>query len=132
MQTSKWTKAALSDQVYECALSVIKDESYDIIMYGFLPSDFANAARDVFQNMLQEANGGYVFNKESFSIHTLGYQWKICNCKPCYVSCSCSSSTGVGRTEAPFILPGIYGLEPSDVKVLLDMMNEAWYLMIKA
>lgn len=131
-QTQKWTKAVLSDNVYECALSAIEDENYDIIHYGFLPSDLANAARDIFQNMLKPADGGYVFSKDSFSIHTLGYQWKICNSKPCFISCSCSSSTGVSRTEAPFILPGIYGLEASDVKELLDMMNEAWYLMINA
>ena len=36
------TKSALADHFYECAMSVIADENYDIINEGgFLDSDFA-------------------------------------------------------------------------------------------
>lgn len=123
------TKSALADHFCDCAMSVIADENYDIINEGeFLDSDFANAATEIFRNLLVKGRtGGWIFKREPLSIYALGLQWKIRNLAPAFVSCSSDERTGVSRSES-FILGRIYGIDDDDVKELLDMMNEAWYL----
>ena len=123
------TKSALADHFYDCAMSVIADENYDIINEGeFLDSDFANAATEIFRNLLVKGRtGGWIFKREPLSIYALGLQWKIRNQAPAFVSCSSDERTGVSRSES-CILGRIYGIDDDDVKELLDMMNEAWYL----
>lgn len=123
------TKSALADHFYDCAMSVIADENYDIINEGeFLDSDFANAATEIFRNLLVKGRtGGWIFKREPLSIYALGFQWKIRNQAPAFVSCSSDERTGVSRSES-CILGRIYGIDDDDVKELLDMLNEAWYL----
>ena len=123
------TKSALADHFYDCAMSVIADENYDIINEGeFLDSDFANAATEILRNLLVKGRtGGWIFKREPLSIYALGLQWKIRNQAPAFVSCSSDERTGVSRSES-CILGRIYGIDDDDVKELLDMMNEAWYL----
>lgn len=123
------TKSALADHFYDCAMSVIADENYDIINEGeFLDSDFANAATEIFRNLLVKGRtGGWIFKREPLSIYALGLQWKIRNQAPAFVSCSSDERTGVSRSES-CILGRIYGIDDDDVKELLDMLNEAWYL----
>lgn len=123
------TKSALADHFYECAMSVIADENYDIINEGgFLDSDFAQAATNIYRNLLKRGRTAWVFKQEPLSIYTMGLNWKIRNNMPGFVSCSDDNRTGVSRTESSIFLR-IYGIEDDDVKELLDMMNEAWYLM---
>ena len=123
------TKSALADNFYECAMSVIADENYDIINEGgFLDSDFAQAATNIYRNLLKRGRTAWVFKQEPLSIYTMGLNWKIRNNMPGFVSCSDDNRTGVSRTESSIFLR-IYGIEDDDVKELLDMMNEAWYLM---
>ena len=123
------TKSALADHFYECAMSVIADENYDIINEGgFLDSDFAQAATNIYRNLLKRCRTAWVFKQEPLSIYTMGLNWKIRNNMPGFVSCSDDNRTGVSRTESSIFLR-IYGIEDDDVKELLDMMNEAWYLM---
>lgn len=123
------TKSALADHFYDCAMSVIADENYDIINEGeFLDSDFANAATEIFRNLLVKGRtGGWIFKREPLSIYALGLQWKIRNQAPAFVSCSSDERTGVSRSES-CILGRIFGIDNDDVKELLDMLNEAWYL----
>ena len=120
----------MADHVYELVLAVIENENYDIINEGgHFASDFANAASNIFKNMLvPDGAGGWAFRKEPFSIFTLGCQWKVSNSRPCFISCSDENPTGVSRSEA-CVLGRIYGLDEDDVKELLDMMNEAWFYM---
>ena len=125
------TKLAIADHVYELALSVIENENYDMLDEGFLPSDVANAASNIFKNMLTWGKDTFGFKKDAFSIFTLGYNWKVSNSRPSYISCSDDNSTGVSRSEAP-IFSHISGLVEDDVKDLLDMMNESWFLMKNA
>ena len=126
------TKSALSDHVYELALDVIESENYDILNEGFLPEDVANAAANIFKNMLKSGKtGAWTFRREPFSLYTLGYSWKVSNSRPCYITCSDDGSTGVSRSEG-CILGRIYGLDKEDVADLLHMMNEAWFLMKNA
>ena len=127
------TKSALADHVYECALAVIADENYDIINEGgFLDSDFANAAANIFRNMLKtDGHRGWIFKREPASVFTMGYNWKFQNSRPCFISCSDDNATGVSRSEA-CVFGRICGLDEEDVKELLDMMNEAWFLMKNA
>ena len=123
------TKSALADHFYECAMSVIADENYDIINEGgFIDSDFAQAATNIYRNLLKRGRTAWVFKQEPLSIYTMGLNWKIRNNMPGFVSCSDDNRTGVSRTESSIFLR-IYGIEDDDVKELLDMMNEAWYLM---
>ena len=123
------TKSALADNFYECAMSVIADENYDIINEGgFIDSDFAQAATNIYRNLLKRGRTAWVFKQEPLSIYTMGLNWKIRNNMPGFVSCSDDNRTGVSRTESSIFLR-IYGIEDDDVKELLDMMNEAWYLM---
>lgn len=125
------TKAALADHFYDCAMSAIADENYDIIDTdgGFIDTDFANAATEIFRNLLVKGrNGGWVFKKEPLDIYAMGFQWRIKNNMPGFVSCSDDNRTGVSRTESSIFLR-IYGIDEDDVKALLDMMNEAWFLM---
>ena len=123
------TKSALADHFYDCAMSVIADENYDIITEdGFTDSDFANAAATIFRNLLVKGRtGGWIFKRDPLDIYELGLQWKIRNQAPAFVSCSNDDRTGVSRSES-CILGRIYGIDDDDVKELLDMMNEAWYL----
>ncbi len=123
------TKSALADHFYECAMSVIADENYDIINEGgFLDSDFAQAATNIYRNLLQHGKLSWVFRETPLSIYTMGLNWKIKNNMPGFVSCSDDNRTGVSRSESSIFLR-IYCIEDDDVKELLDMMNEAWYLM---
>lgn len=125
------TKAALADHFYDCAMSAIADENYDIIDNdgGFTDNDFATAATEIFRNLLVKGrNGGWVFKKEPLDICAMGFQWRIKNNMPGFVSCSDDNRTGVSRTESSIFLR-IYGIDEDDVKELLDMMNEAWFLM---
>ena len=123
------TKSALVDHVYDCALDVIENENYDIVNEGgFLDTDFANAAANIFRSMLTK---DLAIRREPYSVFTMGYNWKFQNSKPCYISCSNDDSTGVSRSEA-CIFRRVLGLDEDDVKELLDMMNEAWFLMQNA
>lgn len=113
-------------------MAVIADENYDIINEGgFLDSDLANAASNIFKNLITRGKTGWVFRKDPFSIYTLGLSWKVSNSRPCYISCSDDNATGVSRSEA-CIFGRIYGIDEDDAKELLDMMNEAWFLMKNA
>lgn len=124
------TKSALADHFYDCAMSVIADENYDIITDGgFTDSDFANAAASVFRELIVKGRtGAWVFRKDPLDTYQLGFQWRIKNKMPGFVSCSDDSATGVSRTESSILLR-IYGIDEDDVKELLDMMNEAWFLL---
>lgn len=124
------TKSALADHFYDCAMSVIADENYDIITEGgFTDVDFANAAATVFRELLVKGRtGGWVFRKDPLDTYQLGFQWRIKNKMPGFVSCSDDGSTGVSRTESSILLR-ICGIDEDDVKELLDMMNEAWFLL---
>lgn len=126
------TKSALADHFYECAMSVIADENYDIINDGgFLDSDFAQAATNTYKNLLNRGiSGGWVVKRDSLNIYAMGLQWKVTN-YPGMVSCSNEEGTGVSRSES-CIFARAYGIDDDDAKELLDMMNEAWYLMINA
>ena len=123
------TKTQLADHFYECAMSVIADENYDIINEGgFLDSDFAQAATNIYKNyIMRGVAGGWVLKRESLSIYAMGLQWRINNC-PGFISCSNDDGTGVSRTES-CVFARVYGIDNDDVKEVLDMMNEAWYLM---
>ena len=125
---TRTTKSALAEQLYDFALRIIEDENYDIINSGdFLPEDFAGAAVNVFKQMLRAGRTkNWIFNKEPASVYTMGYNWKFCNRRPCFISCSDDNRTGVSRSEG-CIMGRIYGFADEDVKELLDMMNEAWY-----
>ena len=126
------TKSALGDHIYECALQAIENENYDIIDEGFLASDLAEAVRSIFKALMKKGRtGGWVFKTEPISIYALGLSWKISNSRPCFVSCSDDNATGVSRSEA-CIFGRLYGCDEDDAKELLDMMNEAWYLMKNA
>lgn len=124
------TKTDLGDQVFSLFLKAIEDENYDIINEGgFMPEELALAASNIFKNLLcANGHGGWKFKREPLSIFTLGCDWKVSNSRPCYVSCSTDERTGVSRSES-CIFGRIYGIDDSDeVKPLLDMMNEAWFL----
>lgn len=123
------TKSALADHFYECAMSVIADENYDIVTDGgFLDSDFAQAATDIYKNLLNKGiAGGWVPKRDSLNIYTMGLQWKVNN-YPGMVSCSNDEGTGVSRSES-CIFGRVYGIDDDDAKELLDMMNEAWFLL---
>lgn len=125
------TKTALADHFFDCAMSVIADENYDIIDNdgGFTDFDFANAAATIFRNLIVKGRaGGWVLKKEPLDIYAMGFQWRIKNNMPGFVSCSGDDRTGVSRCEGSILLR-ICGIDEDDVKALLDMMNEAWFLM---
>ena len=124
------TKTALAELVSFLSLEAIEDENYDIINEGgFMPEEFALAASNIFKNLIvPDGHGGWKFKREPLSIYTLGCQWKVSNSRPCYISCSTDERTGVSRSES-CIFGRIYGMDDADeVKPLLDMMNEAWFL----
>lgn len=126
-------KTTLSKHVYNLALDVIESENYDIINEGdFWPTDFANAAANLFRNMITRGPAlSFVFKQGRVCVFTLGLTWLVSNRRPCFISCSDDNATGVSRSLG-CILTRIHNLEKDDVKELLDMMNEAWYLMKNA
>ena len=110
-------------------MAVIADENYDIITDGgFTDSDFATGATNIFRNLLTKGpTDSWVFRKEPLSIYTMGLSWKVRNNIPGFVSCSNDERTGVSRSESNVLR--IYSFDDDDVKNLLDMMNEAWFVM---
>ena len=122
-------KKQLTDTFQERALAVIEDENYDIVVDGgFTPEDFATAATNIFRNLLTPVGQTWELKHFAISVYTMGLNWKIRNDIPSFVSCSDDNGTGVSRSEH-YILSRCYDVYEDDVKTLLDMMNEAWYLM---
>ena len=131
MDTIKKTKAQLYDNFYKLAMEVIEGENYNIVDgVSHLPSDFANAAANIFRDLLRpnEDKTAYELTDEPIGIFTLGLQWMVRNHAPGIVSCSNEERTGVSHSNAS-IINRVYALNTDAVKELLDMMNEAWYLM---
>lgn len=121
-------KATIVEQAYEKAMSIIADENYDIVSEGgFLDSDFATGLTNIIRaGLVPNGHDGWMFKESGdLSVYTMGLNWKVNFQRHGFVSCSNDDSTGVSRTEG-FV---IGSLSDDDIKNLLDMMNEAWYLM---
>lgn len=122
----KLNKAKMGELVYELAMEAIEGENYDIITEGgFSDDDFAKAAVSIYKSLAVLSKSYELsFKGVPVSVFALGLSWKVSN-NPGYVSCSNESNTGVSRTLAKVV----DGIDADDVKNLLDMMNEAYYLM---
>lgn len=124
-------RAKLSKKFYDLALEIIEDGNYDVVTEGdYLASDFAVAATNIFKNLLtwDSVKGGWLIKKQPVSVFTMGFNWKVSNINPCFVSCSDENKTGVARSEAYIFTKVTDSIDRDQAETLLDMMNDAWYL----
>lgn len=121
----------MADQVYRYAMQILEAGKYDILADEYyLPSDVANAASNIFKNMIHHdrATDSWVVNHNASPVYTLGLTWEASNDMPCQVKVSDDKVFGVSRLDGS-IFHGFDDIYKDEVRNLVNMMNEAWRLM---
>jgi hypothetical protein len=122
--------AIVGDKVRSYALQALDDEIYDIDNGDFTRDEIAEAVVSVAMALVGRGlNRDLVMVPTPVSLVALCYDWKARSGNPrSWVSCSGTGSTGVSRCECP-IFSNTLDICYDEVKMLVDMMNEAWFLM---
>ena len=124
-------RTAMADDVYRYAMEILTHGRFQILADRYyLPSDVANAASNIFKNMIhfdREA-GAWVSNHTASPIFTLGVTWEAKNEDPSSLTVSDSRRSFTVRMEQN-IFHGFDEVYKDEVRNLIHMMNEAWCLM---
>ena len=122
--------AIVGDKVRSYALQALDDEIYDIDNGDFTRDEIAEAVVSVAMALVGRGlNRDLVMVPTPVSVVALTYDWKARSGNPrSWVSCSGIDSTGISRSECP-IFSNPLDIGYDEVKMLVDMMNEAWFLM---
>lgn len=124
-------RTAMADQVYRYAMEILDAGKYEILTDEYyLPSDVANAASNIFKNMIRfdRATDSWVVNRDSSAVFTLGLTWEASNDTPCQVKVCDEKISGTSRLDGG-IFHGFDEVYKDEVRNLVNMMNEAWRLM---
>lgn len=125
--------AVVGDKVRSYALRALDEEAYDIDNGECTRAEIAEAVVSVAMALVGRGlNRDLVIVPTPVSVVALGYDWKGRSGNPrSWLSCSGAGSTGVSRSECP-IFSNPLEIDYDEVKMLVEMMNEAWFLMIDA
>ena len=119
----------MADQVYRYAMQILEKGCFDITADRYyLPSDVANAASNIFKNMIHydKASDSWVANRISSPVFTLGLSWEASNDGQLKVSDDRVSGSSYSEGQ---IFHGFDDVYKDEVRNLVNMMNEAWSLM---
>ena len=122
--------AVVGDTVRAFAMEVLDEEIYDIDNGDFTHEEIANAAANLAMALFERTpDGDLAVAKKPVSLFALGCSWKAQSGHPnSWVSCSDEEGTGIGRSACP-IFAAASQIDCDEVVMLIEMMNEAWYLM---
>jgi len=125
--------AVVGDKVRSYALRALDEEAYDIDNGDCTHAEIAEAVVSVAMALVGRGlNRDLVVAPTSVSVVALGYNWKAKSGRTqSWVSCSGTGSTGIGRSVCPIISDPL-DIDYDEVKTLVEMMNEAWFLMLDA
>ena len=113
----------MADQVYRYAMQILEAGKFNITADKYyLPSDVANAASNIFKNMI------HFVNHNAYPVYTLGLSWEASNDMPCQVKVSDEKVFGVCNLDG-CIFHGFDDVYKDEVRNLVNMMDEAWTLM---
>ena len=121
----------MADQVYRYAMQILEAGKFNITADKYyLPSDVANAASNIFKNMIHfdRNTESWVVNHNAYPVYTLGLSWEASNDMPCQVKVSDEKVFGVCNLDG-CIFHGFDDVYKDEVRNLVNMMNEAWTLM---
>lgn len=121
----------VGDKVRFFALQLIEDENYDL-ENEFTPQEIAGAVTEIALALVAPGvNKDLVVVPTPVDVRTLNLQWRAKSGKESYISCSDNHATGVGRSVIP-IFSDPFHITEDEVRYIIEMMNEAWYLMNNA
>ena len=117
-------------RVYDIALEELSDHLLLDLSDDFSNEEIAKAASNLAMSLVgRGVNRDLVLQQVPVSLFALGVSWKAFNGDPrSWVSASDDNGTGIGRCEVP-IISNPYEITDGEVEYLIEMMNEAWYLM---
>lgn len=122
--------AVVGDVVRAYAMEALDEEIYDIDNGDFTHEEIAGAVANLAMALFERTpEGDLTVAARPISLFALGYSWKAQSGHPnSWVSCSDKEGTGIGRSVCP-IFAAASQIDVDEVIMLIEMMNEAWYLM---
>lgn len=121
--------AVVGDAVRAYAMEALDEKIYDIDNGDFTHEEIANAVANLAMALFERTpDGGLAVAKKPVSLFALGYSWKAQSGHDSWVTSSDKEGTGIGRSVCP-IFAAASQIDCDEVVMLIEMMNEAWYLM---
>lgn len=120
--------AIVGDKVRSLAKQILEGGNYDL-QEEFTNEEIAEAVTSLSMALVgRGVNRELVLVPTPVSLFALGVDWKAQSGHHSWVSCSDENGTGISRSVT-LIFSDPLAIDDYEVESLIDMMNEAWFLM---